>query len=148
MTRSEVRRRAVARGPRSYSRTLYVVWDVSPSFMTKDAPFPHFKPLNRIRHNCQTVRILFSVRTCPLNILADHSFYSSLAGKVGNLAQGAVVTKSRHLPSLYCTFAHFVGYAQRPEAFSLQIGDMDHSIDIFGCKGDLLAKLSDKEKCV
>jgi hypothetical protein len=45
--------------------SLYVVWDVSPSFMTKDAPFPHFKPLNRIRHNCQTVRIFFSVRTCP-----------------------------------------------------------------------------------
>ena len=28
----------------------------------------------------------------------------------------------------------------------LQVGDMDHSLDIFGCKGDLLAKLSDKEK--
>jgi len=35
---------------------LHVVWDVSPSNMTKEAPFPHFNPLSRIRHNCQTVR--------------------------------------------------------------------------------------------
>jgi hypothetical protein len=27
-----------------------------------------------------------------------------------------------------------------------QIGDMDHSLDIFGCKGEFLAKLSDKDR--
>jgi hypothetical protein len=28
----------------------------------------------------------------------------------------------------------------------MQVGDMDHTVDIFGCKGDRLAKLSDKTK--
>jgi hypothetical protein len=27
-----------------------------------------------------------------------------------------------------------------------QIGDLDHSLDIFGCKGEFLAKLSDKDR--
>lgn len=31
------------------------VWDLPPSLMATDVPFPNFKPATRIRHNCQTV---------------------------------------------------------------------------------------------
>jgi WD40 repeat protein len=34
------------------------VWDLRPSLMATDVPFPNFKPIARIRHNCQTVSIL------------------------------------------------------------------------------------------
>jgi hypothetical protein len=60
-------------------------------------------------------------------------------------AQGAMDTKSRCLSSLHCTFA--LPCSTRKIILPLQIGNMDHSLDIFGCQGDLLAKLSDKTKC-
>lgn len=59
---------ACVRVPRSYTAIL-IVWDVSPSFMTNDAPFPHFRPLSRIRHNCQTVSSPRSVLLASVNFL-------------------------------------------------------------------------------
>jgi len=36
-------------------------------------------------------------------------------------------------------------WTQNPDVYPhFTIGNMDHSLDIFGCKGDFLAKLSDK----
>ncbi|KAI9507377.1 WD40 repeat-like protein [Russula earlei] len=85
----------------SYDDTLRI-WDLSPSHMAKHAPFPQFKPFNRIRHNCQT-------------------------GKWVSLLKAQ--------------------WSQNPDVYPhFTIGDMDHSVDIFGCKGNLLAKLSDRNK--
>ncbi|KAF8478549.1 WD40 repeat-like protein [Russula ochroleuca] len=78
------------------------IWDVSPSLMTKDGPFPSFRPLARIRHNCQT-------------------------GKWVSLFKAQ--------------------WSQNPDVYPhFTVGNMDHSLDIFGCKGDRLAKLSDRTK--
>ncbi|KAH9981161.1 WD40-repeat-containing domain protein [Lactifluus volemus] len=85
----------------SYDDALRI-WDVRPSLMTKDAPFPSLKPFCRLRHNCQTGKWL-------------------------------TLLKAQWSPNPD-VYPHFT------------IGNMDHSLDIFGCKGDLLAKLSDKDR--
>ena len=46
------------------------VWDLRPSLMATDVPFPNFKPITRIRHNCQTVRV--SNLTCVF-LTIDHA---------------------------------------------------------------------------
>ncbi|KAI0306439.1 WD40 repeat-like protein [Multifurca ochricompacta] len=85
----------------SYDDALRI-WDIQPSLMTKNPPFPDFRPFARIRHNCQTGKWL-------------------------------TMLKAQWSPNPD-VYPHFT------------IGDMDHSLDIFGWKGDLLAKLSDKER--
>ncbi|KAF7795619.1 hypothetical protein EIP86_006784 [Pleurotus ostreatoroseus] len=61
----------------SYDDTIRL-WDIKPDFLRRDAPFPTFRPLGHIKHNCQT------------------------------------------------------------------IGNMQHSLDIFSGKGDLIARLADR----
>ncbi|KAH9005298.1 WD40 repeat-like protein [Lactarius hatsudake] len=85
----------------SYDDTLRI-WDLRPSLMATDVPFPNFKPVTRIRHNCQTGKWL-------------------------------TMLKAQWSPNPD-VYPHFT------------IGDLDHSLDIFGCKGEFLAKLSDKDK--
>ncbi|KAI0054131.1 WD40 repeat-like protein [Auriscalpium vulgare] len=41
----------------SYDDTLRL-WDVNPSSLAKDGPFPNFKPFSQLGHNCQTGRWL------------------------------------------------------------------------------------------
>ena len=46
-------------------------------------------------------------------------------------------------PHFTVRFALLAVYVTFLKECSLQVADMDHSLKIFGCKGDLLAKLSD-----
>ncbi|KAI9446323.1 WD40 repeat-like protein [Lactarius indigo] len=85
----------------SYDDTLRI-WDLRPSLMAADVPFSNFKPITRIRHNCQTGKWL-------------------------------TMLKAQWSPNPD-VYPHFT------------VGDLDHSLDIFGCKGEFLAKLSDKDR--
>ncbi|KAI9466345.1 WD40 repeat-like protein [Lactarius psammicola] len=85
----------------SYDDTLRI-WDLRPSLMATEVPFPNFKPVTKIRHNCQTGKWL-------------------------------TMLKAQWSPNPD-VYPHFT------------VGDLEHSLDIFGCKGEFLAKLSDKER--
>ncbi|KAJ3558674.1 hypothetical protein NM688_g783 [Phlebia brevispora] len=83
----------------SYDDTIRL-WDINPDFLQHDKPFPTFRPVAHLRHNCQTGKWL-------------------------------TILKARWSPNTE-VYPHFT------------IGNMQHSLDIFSCKGDLLARLSDK----
>lgn len=85
----------------SYDDALRI-WDLRPSLMGTDVPFPNFKPIARIGHNCQTGKWL-------------------------------TMLKAQWSPNPD-VYPHFT------------IGNLKHSLDIFGCKGEFLAKLSDKDR--
>ncbi|VDB83034.1 unnamed protein product [Peniophora sp. CBMAI 1063] len=85
----------------SYDDTLRL-WEVNPSMMAKDVPFKDFKPLSRIKHNCQTGRWLTVLK----------AQWSSN-------------------PDVY---PHFT------------VGNMDHSVNVYSAKGELLANLRDNAK--
>ncbi|KAI0797707.1 WD40-repeat-containing domain protein [Abortiporus biennis] len=78
------------------------LWDVKPQFLKKDAPFPTFRPITQIKHDCQTGRWL-------------------------------TILKAQWSPNPD-VYPHFT------------VGNMQHSLDIISCKGDLIAKLMDKSK--
>jgi WD repeat-containing protein 76 len=59
---------------------ILIVWDVSPSFMAEDAPFPHFRPLSRVKHNFQTVSKM-SVAPCELSSLTTPVSVLVIQGK-------------------------------------------------------------------
>ncbi|KAH9079555.1 WD40 repeat-like protein [Lactarius deliciosus] len=87
----------------SYDDTLRIQYGISVRHSwQQDVPFPNFKPVTRIRHNCQTGKWL-------------------------------TMLKAQWSPNPD-VYPHFT------------IGDLDHSLDIFGCKGEFLAKLSDKDR--
>ncbi|KAL4253869.1 WD repeat-containing DNA damage-binding protein [Abortiporus biennis] len=78
------------------------LWDVKPQFLKKDAPFPTFRPITQIKHDCQTGRWL-------------------------------TILKAQWSPNPDI-YPHFT------------VGNMQHSLDIISCKGDLIAKLMDKSR--
>lgn len=130
-----------------FSPARLIVWDVSPSLMTKDAPFPHFGPLARIGHNCQTVRIFTKSECACETLLPTTRSVLEMQGKWLSLFKAQWSQNPDVYPHFTVRFAPLVVYVNLLRGHSLQVGDMDHSIDIFGCKGDLLAKLSDRSKC-
>ncbi|KAJ8078833.1 hypothetical protein PM082_013116 [Marasmius tenuissimus] len=85
----------------SYDDALRV-WDFESPLFEKDEKFPTSRPVQRVRHDCQTGRWL-------------------------------TVLKAQWNPNPD-VYPHFT------------VGNMQHSLDIFSCKGELLAKLTDKTK--
>ncbi|KAI0082758.1 WD40 repeat-like protein [Panus rudis PR-1116 ss-1] len=78
------------------------LWDIIPQFQRSDAPFPTFRPIKEIRHDCQTGRWV-------------------------------TILKAQWSPN--------------PDAYPhFTIGNMQHSLDIYSGKGDLLARLADKTR--
>lgn len=85
----------------SYDDSLNL-WELHAAKYDSLPVFPSFKPLSRVKHNCQTGKWLTLLR--------------------------AMWNPN---PDVY---PHFT------------IGNMQHSLDIFSCKGDLIARLSDRER--
>ncbi|KAI1794521.1 WD40 repeat-like protein [Ganoderma leucocontextum] len=85
----------------SYDDTIRL-WDIKPSLLDKDAPFPSSRPFGQIKHNCQTGKWL-------------------------------TILKAQWTPNPD-VYPHFT------------IGNMDHSVDVYSCKGDHIAKLADRSK--
>jgi len=96
------------------------VWDINSSALDGDDKFASSRPFKQISHDCQTVRALES--TPSATILTCRQ-------------QGKWLTILK------------AQWAQNPDVYPhFTIGNMNHSLNIFSAKGDLLAKLSDGSK--
>jgi WD repeat-containing protein 76 len=111
--------------------------------MTKGGAFPFFLPVSTISHNCQTVSIHTRSRE---NFWLTTRSVLTIQGKWVTLLKAQWSQNPDVYPHFTVRSALLAIYVNFLRGRSLQIGDMDHSIKIFGRKGDLLAKLSDETK--
>lgn len=120
--------------------TCYQVWNFDSKSFEGDKAFPSSRPFSRIRHNCQTVSVHF------LLVLLEAKHF--LQGKWVTLLK-AQWTQN---PDVYPYFT--VSVVVNCRSFVLvslrfkQIGNMNHSLDIYSAKGDHIASLSDPRRYV
>lgn len=144
------------------------VWDFTPKSLASALPLPSMRPFAQIKHNCQTVR------GAPHLVPRPRILTRAAAGEVADNPQSAMDAERGRVSALHGTprpARSFRGAAADGGRLTArQIGNMDHSLDVFSCKvrahtrsarpcacltyvlnvraaqGDVIARLSDRQK--